>query len=198
MKELLCPKCEPDGRPNLEQKIFHEFLAEYCDRCGSKLISMEINKKPRLVDFEGTIPVKNLPLSELTEIIRKAIENEREAEKKEISEREEEVKEILKEEQSYIKNIVSMDGINLQKVVTDTQAQVAVYEDFSPDGVAYILKYVTDLETLPELWDDLSDILILRCHPKIKIKYFKQFSVKDKPYHSHITTIYEGGDLYVK
>jgi hypothetical protein len=182
MVEIYCPICDVN-----ENKFEHHPGAGYCFNCGSRL-----KEKVKTV-----APIEKIPITELTALILKTINTIAETEKKEAKEREESKMKRLSEEHSYVRHTINADGINLMKTVRDEQAEIVIYED-SPKGGETILSYIVDLEALPELWDDLTDIMGLGAHPNIIRKYFKQFSVRDKPYKQHVTVIYEGGDLYVK
>jgi hypothetical protein len=174
----LCPTC-PDKR-------YYTADTNYCNNCGSALIKEE---EP---------VVEKLPIPEMTALILKTIKNIRDTEVEEDRKRKEVRTTLLAEDHSYVRHTISSDGINIVRITGDDQAEVVVYEDSLKGGETIIKYYVEPGSALSELWDDLTDIMALGIHPKTKAKYFKQFSVRDKPYKQQVTVIYEGGDLYVK
>jgi len=179
-----CEICEHGDRPSLK----HSPMAQCCYMCGSKLIA-------RINEPLNDLPLNDLPIAELINTIAKQLSERREEEKSATEQIVKNRNDIFIGEHNYHKHIVGTDGFILIEEIADDITRITVIKDNKEVKDERIAEYTIYTEDAQELWDDLTDILTLQCHPTTKYKYFKQFRVREEPYYSKILSIIaEGGN----
>lgn len=186
---LACPFCEIEMQRYMEH---NKYVDKFCPRCGRELIKWT----PPPPQKTEIIPFEKLPLGDLTTFIVETLYSLTESEKEEANQKIRERNKVFEKEDDYHNHMVKEGNIYLFQNTTNGVSYITVnHSDQSKNSIT-IAEYILKEEDAHELWDDLTDILLIPAHPTMKLRFFKEFSVKDKPYRSKIKTIkYEGGYL---
>jgi hypothetical protein len=180
----ICEVCEATGR---KRTLWME-ESNFCNKCGSRLVFEELEPKV----------LERIPIPEMTSLILKTIKNIRDSELAEIQKRKEERREVFKDGHNRTSHMVEIDNIQLTMEGTDDRTILSVYE-ITPEGGKLILQYAVLSAAAKYIWDDLTDILTLNCHINTKLRYFKQFTIRDSCYKNQVIQILsEGGERFAE
>jgi hypothetical protein len=163
----------------------------YCKYCGKELVvktSTNNGERKILVSIVDQDTILEMIRSDWGYAMNKAEEKVK-AKKKE--ETEYETEEHF--EGSWLTKKVEVAGITIKRISKSGESTEIIVTIANEDGGfrdTMFLK-VLDEELVPDVWDDLTDILLLQCNGELKRKYMREFTVKDKPYAAKVRVLHK-------
>jgi len=167
----VCPDCKSN---------FDDEGALYCKYCGAELETQQ--KIPAKLYI--SVVDQNVLLDMLREEFGYAM--------KKAEEREKPIKKPKVQETSFLKKTVQAEGIRLYRESEEgkpTKIGLAVSHPGWGEIPIWVIG-VDDEDVVPDIWNDLTDILLCPIDTKTKQKRFVDFTTKGKPYEKKVKQTY--------